>query len=359
MPWREKMQNDMEMHEELVALRREMEAMMIRGGDWDAFAMRVFRFQARWNAVYREYVRLRGINPDELADVAYIPYLPVEVFQSHPVSVFSTLPDGGEVFLSSGTTGQQRSQHWVDDLEWYHRVSRAGYETLFGSFERTEFVGLLPGYLERGQSSLVHMVRDFMAHAGQQAPDQSFFLNQWEALERHLEARNTAAASTGQCLEVVIIGVTHALVQWAQRRVDALRWPSLQLRVVETGGMKGHGRERVRSELHSVLAQLSSSRTIGSEYGMTEMLSQAWSVEHGIFRVPPWLNVRLSSLSDPGEWVPAGRQGRIHVRDLANLASCAFLATSDIGRCQLDGSFEVLGRFDHAEVRGCNLMTVD
>lgn len=357
------MQNEVHIMERLDSLRAEMRDLMRTGGDWNRFALEVFRFQADANAPYGEFVRLRGLQAADIQRPEDIPHLPVEFFQSHRVSVLPEQHPVAKTFCSSGTTGQRRSQHHVDDLDWYGEVARAGYRALFGTFEDVRFIGLLPGYLERSDASLVHMVRDFMECSRQPRPESAFFLKDFRGLEAQLEELN-AEASAGyegrDPREVVIVGVTHALLQWAEGRTGfAQRWPSLNVRIIETGGMKGRGRERIREEVHAALELLSSDGAVGSEYGMTEMLSQAWSKAHGRFTAPPWMQVRAGALNDPGSWAPVGRQGRIHVMDLANLASCAFLATGDIGRMNDDGTFGVLGRFDHAEVRGCNLMAFE
>lgn len=351
---REKMQNDEHVLEELRGLRETMKALMVEGGDWEEFGLRVFRFQARQNPTYRRFVELRRVQPELVESIHDIPFLPVEFFQSHRISVLSESHAMPIVFRSSGTTGQQPSQHFVDDAQWYREVTTSGYRTLFGSFDEVKFLGVLPGYLERSDASLVHMVRDFMVLAGQSNPADDFFKKDFDQIEARLDALNA------ECAEVVVFGVTHALLEWANRSTSrADRWPNLAVRIVETGGMKGHGKERIREELHAALAPLSTTGRISSEYGMTELLSQAWSKENGVFHAPPWMRVYFGSLNDPGSWVSMGRQGRIHVMDLANLASCAFLATGDIGRSHGNGAFEVLGRFDHAEVRGCNLMSYE
>ena len=351
------MQNDEHVLRELHGLRHTMKEMMVQGGDWEAFTLRVFRFQASHNPTYRRYVELRGVRPEHVKSVQDIPFLPVEFFQSHRISVFSESYVMPLVFRSSGTTGQRPSQHFVDDAQWYHHVTTTGYRALFGSFDQAIFFGVLPGYLERADASLVHMARDFMLLAGQSQPANDFFKKDFSQLEARLDVLNAESAHP---TEVVIVGVTHALLEWSNRSSSrANRWPNLTVRIVETGGMKGHGRERIREEVHAALAPLSSNGLISSEYGMTELLSQAWSKANGVFQAPPWMRVYFGSLNDPGSWVSAGRQGRIHVMDLANLASCAFLATGDIGRGHADGAFEVLGRFDHAEVRGCNLMSFE
>jgi len=344
------MQNPTELNAQLLAeLRAEMRQLMAQGGNWEEFALKVFRFQCAHNPVYGEFVRLRGVNPSAVASTHEVPYLPVTLFQSQWVSVFEEGAAMQRVFESSGTTGQRRSRHPVDDLAWYNNVSMAGFERCMGTFEGRKIAALLPGY--RPESSLIHMVRTFMQRCGQQVESDWFFMEDWPALERKL----TDTVQEGH--SVLVIGVTHALLKWVEQADLAEPFDRVQL--LETGGMKGHGPERVREEVHAALRPLVTAPDIGSEYGMTELLSQAWSTGQGRFVAPPWMRVRLGSINDPGTWAPEGKQGRIRIMDLANLASCAFIETSDIGRMHADGTFEVLGRFDHAEVRGCNLLTVE
>ena len=333
----------------LAGLRAEMRQLMRQGGDWEVFALKVFRFQCAHNAVYGSYVRLRGVDPKAITSTSEVPYLPVTFFQSHWVSVFDEGASMDRIFESSGTTGQRRSRHPVDDLGWYDELAMAGFERCVGAFTGRKIVALLPGY--RPESSLIHMVRTFMQRCGQQDQSEWFFMDDWSALERQL------SATVKEGYAVLVIGVTHALLKWAaEAKLDQ---PYPQVKLLETGGMKGYGPERIREEVHMELRPLIAASEIGSEYGMTELLSQAWSSGHGRFIAPPWMRLCLASVNDPGASAPQGKQGRIRVMDLANLASCAFIETSDIGRVHTDGTFEVMGRFDHAEVRGCNLLTVE
>lgn len=328
---------------------------------WHDFTLDLFRFQAEANPVYRRFIELMELNPASVSAIDEIPFLPVELYQTQRVSVFPSSAHDAHTFASSGTTGSSPSQHHIDDLEWYNDVSASGFEHLVcGWSQRPHFVGLLPGYLERNNSSLVHMVQYFMQKTGQKAPEDWFFLRDFEALERQLH--RLWQNDEPSIRPIYIVGVTHALLSWVdrlKRQKDSPAWLGLPIHVIETGGMKGQGKERIRAELHDALSFLTQGRPVGSEYGMTELLSQAWSDGEGIFQCPPWMEVRMGSLNDPKSWAEEGRQGRIHIIDLANVSTCAFLATSDIGRRLEGGAFEVLGRYDHAEVRGCNLMAID
>jgi hypothetical protein len=325
--------------------------------DWEALTLRVFRFQATHNAVYKEFVALLGVVPGTVQSVADIPFMPVEVFQTHEVHVLAESEKPDAIFCSSGTTGSVPSRHVVDDLAWYNRIAQRGFERLMGPFENAVFIALLPGYLERGDSSLVHMVRSFMTHTHQPDVDEWFFLRDWKGLETKLDN----LATSGSKQQVYLIGVTHALLSWEQSLSDQriLDWSHQNLQIIETGGMKGEAVELVREEVHARLSRLVQTEVVCSEYGMTELLSQAWSKGRGIFKTPPWMRVMVGAIDDPGQWLPNGQQGRIHVIDLANVASCAFLSTGDVGRRFADGSFEINGRYDQAEVRGCNLMASD
>lgn len=325
--------------------------------DWDGLTMEVFRFQAVHNPIYSKYVRLRGIDLESVMNVSAIPFLPVEFFQNHDVRVSPTQWSPEKEFRSSGTTGSIPSVHGVDDLSWYHEVARRGFEWCLHDIKEAAFLALLPGYSERLDSSLVDMVVSFMECTEQTPTSSWFFLKNFQAMEAQLDVW----AAEGCVKRIYLVGVTHALLEWAVTVAPAKadRWNALALHVVETGGMKGHGLERIRTEVQQALQPLTPKVPVHSEYGMTELLSQAWSVSSGRFWAPPWMRIQIGALDDPGQWLGIGEQGRIHIVDLANVASCAFIATGDIGRLHPDGSFEVLGRFDHAEVRGCNLMVID
>lgn len=324
---------------------------------WEAFALNVFAFQYDTNGVYRRFCEHLGVGPEDVSSVWDVPFLPVETFATHRVLVAGVDSTSLHVFRSSGTTGSRPSEHYVDDLEWYREVACAGAEMTLGPLNKWEIHALLPGYLERPDASLVHMVRDWLFHSNPKLDvadvARRFHLQGFEALEGALKQ-----ASPGR--RKLLIGVTHALLDWA----DALKGPIPDAKdwmILETGGMKGRRKEWIREAIHENLGQRLGVQRIGSEYGMTEMMSQAYALQDGLFQVPPWLLVGLREMDDPKAWAQSGRQGRICIVDLANLHSCAFLATGDIGRrpdVHSDG-FEVLGRHDHAEIRGCNLMVSD
>ncbi len=329
----------MEVHQ----LRAKFRALRTGGagkGAWEEFALEVFRFQAAQHPVYREFLQRLDVDPKRVQSAQAIPHVPVEAF------VHRTMGIGETVFRSSGTlsTGR-RAEHAVDDPAWYEEVAVAGFERLYGPLEGWVVGGLLPGYLGRGDASLVHMVRAFglrsaSGHAG-------LFDRADAAFESWMEA----ACTSGH--KVLLLGVTHALLGWKPARPMA---PEVPVVLMETGGMKGMGEELVREQVHATLRAATGLSAVHSEYGMTECLSQAYAGAGGRFCAPPWMLVHAVEVDDPGCRAEAGRHGRIAIADLANLHSVAFLATGDLGKMHEDGTFEVLGRHDRAEVRGCNLM---
>jgi hypothetical protein len=323
------------------ALRAEFRALRAAEADalvWDAWALRVFRFQAAHHPVYARFVRSLGIEVESIASIEEVPFLPVEAF------VYHQMGRGETIFRSSGTlSGGRRAEHALDDPAWYDEVAIAAFERLYGPLRGWSVGGLLPGYLGRSDASLVHMVRAFgkQTHVG----EAGLFDRADGAWDTWLER---AAERTER---VLVLGVTHALLAWEPAN-------SLGTNVVlmETGGMKGMGRELIREEVHAALGTATGCATVESEYGMTECLSQAYARSAGRFQPPPWMRVFAVEVDDPGAMAATGRQGRLAIADLANLHSCCFLATSDLGRVHDDGTFEVLGRHDRSEVRGCNLM---
>lgn len=335
----------MSVSEGLAKLRARFRDLRLSGGDqmdWQHFALDAFRFQAEFNPVYREFCSLLNIDSQVVSDVWSVPFMPVEFFASHRVLADGLTPQ--TTFRSSGTTGSRPSEHHLDDLDWYAEVAIAGAERAMGPLNQFEIHAMLPGYIERPDASLIQMVRDWMDHAGIQDLENRFHLGSLPDFSRRPSER-----------KLLLIGVTHALLDLAEAgKIEVPR----DAIVMETGGMKGRRKEWVREAVHSMLKAQLGVEHIASEYGMTEMLSQAYALRDGLFEAPPWLLVRTREVDDPGAWTAPRRQGRICIADLANLHSCSFLATGDLGRLR-DGGFEVLGRHDHAEVRGCNLMVSD
>ena len=330
------------MPDRLESLRARVAA--AREGDFGALALEVFAYQRKANPLYREYLRLSGradVAPTAWTD---IPCLPIQLFRGHDVRSGTWHPE--TTFRSSGTTGAQTSEMPVRDLRTYRAHCLQTFRALVGNPADYTLLALLPGYLERGDSGLVAMVDDFVARA---APGSGFFLEDAEGL------RAAVAKTRRDGGRVLLWGVTFALLELA--RASPLVLPEGSL-VMETGGMKGRGPELTRVQLHEVLAK-AFRVPVYSEYGMTELSSQAYLTEGKRFRPAATLRAMARDLSDPYTLLHAGRQGALNLYDLANLDTCAFLATEDLGRVYADGRFEVLGRVDRSVARGCNLLVAD
>jgi hypothetical protein len=304
-------------------------------------ALDIFRWQYAHNPLYRTYTDTLGVLPGEVKALTDIPFLPVSFFKSHSVRSTEFTPEA--VFESSGTSGTGGSRHEVRDLQLYKMSFTKGFELFYGPIRDYCVIGLLPAYLERTGSSLVVMVNDMIALSGH--PDSGFYLYEHEklySLLRDLEAR-------GQ--KTLLIGVTFALIDFAEKYSMRLEHTI----VMETGGMKGRRKEITRPELHAFLEQKLGVKAVHAEYGMTELLSQAYSAGGGLFGCPPWMGVLVRKEDDPLDISDRG-EGLLNIIDLANIYSCSFLAVDDIGRIHSDGSFEVAGRADNSDVRGCSLM---
>ncbi|UOQ70274.1 acyl transferase [Hymenobacter cellulosilyticus] len=320
----------------------------ITAATFEAAALRLFRYQARHCPPYQQWLQYLGRPPEGVQQLTDIPFLPIEFFKTHEVRTEPAHWEPQEVFLSSGTTLQQRSRHLVRDPQLYRRNAARIFEQAYGSpLSSWTFLALLPSYLEQGQSSLVTMVDYFAQESGQTQP--AFFLHDHAALLQAL-----AEAKQDPTRRVMLIGVSYALLDLVAEYGAA---PELQgLTVLETGGMKGRRREMIREELHAELQQAFGPAGIHSEYGMTELLSQAYSLGDGRFHCPAPLRVLLRDPADPFSVSTTRPDGAINVIDLANIDSCAFIETKDLARQHPDGSFEVLGRMDNSDVRGCNQM---
>ena len=312
-----------------------------------AAALALFRYQAEHCRPYAEYLAALGCQPAQVQQLTDIPFLPIEFFKTQDVRTDAADWQPRETFLSSGTTRQSRSQHFVRDPQLYRRHAARIFEQYYGPLSGWTVLALLPSYLEQGNSSLVAMVEHFAQVSGQRQP--SFFLHDHAALLLAL-----AQAKQDTSRKVLLLGVSYALLDFAAAYAGR---PELQgLTVLETGGMKGRRREMIREELHAELQVAFGPAGIHSEYGMTELLGQAYSFGDGRFHAPPQLRVLLRDPSDPFSVAETRAAGAINVIDLANVDSCAFIETKDLARMHPDGSFEVLGRLDNSDVRGCNQM---
>ena len=311
---------------------------------FDKIALKVFRFQYENNLVYREFCDFLKTDVKKVKTIQQIPFLPIQFFKSH--QVVSNSNPIQTTFKSSGTTGMVTSQHLVTDISIYEESYRKGFSQFYGNIEDYVVLALLPSYLEREGSSLIHMVSDLIQLSNH--PESGFYLHNYdELIEKIIQLDQS-----GQ--NVILIGVTYALL-------DLIEKHSFQLEntiIMETGGMKGKRKEMIREELHQELCNGFGVKSIHSEYGMTELLSQAYSLGEGIFQCPSWMQILVRDTEDALSYVREGKTGGINVIDLANINSCSFIATQDLGKIYSDGSFEVLGRFDHSDIRGCNLMVV-
>ena len=310
-------------------------------------ALAMFRYQYDYNKTYRSFCDLLGTKPASVLELTQIPFLPIAFFKTKTIVSSSTASDF--YFESSGTTGTVNSKHFVADLPLYEKSFITAFQSAYGDVKSWCFVGLLPGYLERERSSLVYMVNKLIELSGNE--NSGFYLDNYEALAeilKHNEARQQ---------KTLLIGVTFALVNFSQQYATPLRYTT----VMETGGMKGRQKEITRGEVHNIIGKSFGLTHVHSEYGMTELLSQAYAKENGKFLAAQTMQVLLRSEDDPLELIEAeqitkARAGALNIIDLANIDSCAFIATDDVGILYPDGMFEVVGRLDNSDIRGCSLM---
>jgi phenylacetate-coenzyme A ligase PaaK-like adenylate-forming protein len=311
---------------------------------FDKLALKVFRFQYENNKVYREFCDFLKTNPQKVKTIQQIPFLPIQFFKSH--QVISSSETIQETFTSSGTTGMITSKHLVTDISLYEQSFRNAFSEFYGNIEDYTILALLPSYLERDGSSLIYMVNDLIERSNKE--DSGFYLNNYDELISKLIFLD----NSGQ--NVLLIGVTYALLDLIEKQKFQLK----NTIIMETGGMKGKRKEIIREELHTILSEGFGVKNIHSEYGMTELLSQAYSFGNGIFECPNWMQILIRDTEDALTYVDFGKTGGINVIDLANINSCSFIATQDLGKKYSNNSFEVLGRFDNSDIRGCNLMVL-
>lgn len=310
---------------------------------FEAKALEIFRFQAENNAVYKKFIQYLRLHISDVRSLEEIPFLPIQFFKDF--DIVSSKNTMQKTFTSSGTTGMIPSRHLVTDLSLYHAQLDKSFAWFYGNFEDYVIFPLLPAYAERSGSSLIEMVDYWMGKSGQS--NQNYYLYNHAQLAQDLQ-------QIPNNKKAILIGVSFALLDFAENFPMDLS----QIIIMETGGMKGRKKEMTRHELHSELKKAFKTKNIQSEYGMTELLSQAYAQENGLFVTPPWMKIMLRDPEDPLSYVPKGKSGGINVIDFANINACAFIATEDLGRHHADNQLEVLGRFDHSDVRGCNLMVV-
>ena len=311
--------------------------------DFNLVALEVFNYQHKHNTIYMAYILSLKIDVTDVKHYTQIPFLPIEFFKSQHV-VCNSINTDSVCFSSSGTTGQTTSKHYVNDIAVYEKSFNKGFELFYGTPKDYCILALLPNYLERTGSSLVYMF-DKLIQASSH-PQSGFYLSNLEELKTTIELLKQSNQKT------MLLGVTYALLDLAEMGVELTD----DFIVMETGGMKGRRKEMLKEELHQTLKQGLNVNAIHSEYGMTELLSQAYSKQNGVFECPPWMKILIRDVNDPFSYVKSQKSGGVNVIDLANINSCSFIETKDLGKITQDSYFEILGRFDNSDLRGCNLM---
>jgi len=314
------------------------------GKDFEQKALQLFQYQAKNNNVYNQFLNHLKIEIDKINQIEDIPFLPIQFFKDYLIT--TEKPPYDTVFKSSGTTGMLRSKHYIKDLSIYKASFTNGFKYFYGDPKQYTILALLPSYVAQGNSSLVYMVDNLIQQSGKEKS--GFYLNNTDKLAAVLKSLDN------QGEKILLIGVSYALLDLVENHQFHLK----NTIVMETGGMKGRRKEMLREELHKKLKQGFGVSDIHSEYGMTELLSQSYSKGQGIFSTPPWQRILIRDTEDPFTYLLQGKTGGINVIDLANRHSCAFIATQDLGKYVAPDKFEILGRFDHSDVRGCNLLIV-
>ncbi len=311
---------------------------------FEQLALEIFQVQAEHNKIYKEFIKNLKINVTDVKSLQQIPFLPIEFFKTQEVVTGNFTAEA--IFKSSGTTGLETSSHYVKDLSLYEKSFITNFKSALGSPEDFTFLALLPSYLERNDSSLIYMTKKLIEQSND---DRSgFYLNATTELIQLLQQLNS------ENKKHILLGVTFALLDFPNESSHDFS----KTMIMETGGMKGRKKEMIREEVHAELKNKFGVKTIYSEYGMTELLSQAYSKTDGNYSTPPWMKVFIREPNDPFEILSLTHAGAINIIDLANIYSCSFIATDDLGRINADGSFSVSGRMDSSDVRGCNLLVV-
>ncbi len=310
--------------------------------DFNELALEVFSYQYQHNQVYREFCQLLKRNPENVSTIEKIPFLPIDFFKNKKV-VSGTNPEE-IIFTSSGTTGAATSKHYVTNLKVYEQSFLKAFELFYGKPEEMVILALLPSYLERQGSSLIYMADSLIKRS--KYSESGFYLDDLEGLQKKLSALDRSGKN------ILLLGVSFALLDLVENYDLNLK----NTTIMETGGMKGRRKEMIREELHQILSKGFGVEKIHSEYGMTELLSQAYSKGDGIFETPPWMKILIRDAEDALSYQPQYKTGGINVIDLANFNSCSFIATQDLGRKIKENKIEILGRFDNSDIRGCNLL---
>lgn len=314
----------------------------VNNQQFDELALEVFRYQSEHCLVYKQYLQILGTDITKINKLEEIPYLPIEFFKNFKITTGEFVSE--QIFESSSTSGIGVSKHYLKSTKWYESTFKKCFEFRLQNAENYCHLALLPSYLERNNSSLVYQINEFIQTSKY---DKSGFY-----LYNHQELAEQLMANEALNIPTILWGVTFALLDFAESCPVTLK----HTQIIETGGMKGKRKEIVRAELHQRLKSAFKMEAIAGEYGMTELMSQAYSLNNGIFQCPPWMRATAYEINDPFSPLFNFKNGVLHIIDLANINSCSFLATSDIGRVNNDGSFEVLGRLDNSDTRGCNLL---
>lgn len=304
--------------------------------------LKVFEYQYLNNPIYNHFCKLLNITPKNVSCLDDIPFLPISFFKTHEVKTTNFKEE--IIFTSSGTTGSTTSQHFVKDIALYEKSFETCFELFYGMPEKYCILGLLPSYLERKGSSLIYMTQKLIEKS--KHPNSGFYLHNIDELVQQLLILEKQQQPT------LLIGVSFALLDLFEKYQLELKHTN----IMETGGMKGKRKELTREELHQYIKKKSGVKAVHSEYGMTELLSQAYAKNDGIYSAPPWMKILIKDINDPFETLPYNKTGAINVIDLANIHSCSFIATQDLGKRHSNGTFEILGRFDNSDIRGCNLL---
>lgn len=312
--------------------------------NFEWYAIQTFIFQYNYNSIYKEYCQLIGVIPNQIKTIHQIPFLPISLFKTKKILIDHT--ESEIEFSSSSTTGQGQSIHPVASLKLYQESFLQGFKFFYGDIKNYCILGLLPGYLERQGSSLIYMVQKLINESNH--PQSGFYLNNMGELSETIQLLENKKQPT------ILIGVTYALFDFAKLYPQQLK----HVIVMETGGMKGRDDIKHKSEFYEILTKQLGCENIHSEYGMTELLSQAYSKKNGIYNCPPWMKVTTRSVHDPFELLEKERFGALNIIDLANRYSCSFIATDDIGVVHKDDTFELSGRIDNSDLRGCSLLYI-
>lgn len=314
----------------------------INDSNFESTALKVFKYQSKNNPVYKKYIKYLGIKPENISEISNIPFLPIQFFKYHKIISGNWLPE--HYFISSGTTGMRKSKHYIKDMSYYHRISKECFCQFYNDPDLYHFFMLLPSYLEQSNSSLIEMADLFIKTTKSELSD--FFLYNHKELVSKLEkAKNSNRI-------IFLLGVSFSLLEFIENYEIDLNGAI----VMETGGMKGRREEITRDELHDQLKKKMNVKHIHSEYGMTELMSQSYAREKGLFECPQWKKILIRDIYDPFEKNLVEKAGGINIIDLANLDSCCFIESQDLGLRHNNGTFEVLGRIDNSDMRGCNLL---